>query len=146
MLFGLCALSVSFMTGKKQIIFKFIFQTSLWPNGFIFSRFLNCSGELLFCGVQKYFHFGPSNFLLSNFLRFTPNQRFLAIFFLYQPQKLPKIADWGKKRWTLLNQKNLLEPKRKYFQTPQDKSYSEQLRNLEKIKHFGHIEVSKILF
>ena len=40
-------------TGKmsKLCLKDFIFETSLRPNGLIFSRFLNCFEELLFFGV-----------------------------------------------------------------------------------------------
>ena len=51
-------------TGKISKICHnfFLFGALLWPNGFIFSSFLNCSEEIMSVRVLKYFRFGPSIF------------------------------------------------------------------------------------
>ena len=50
-------------TGKMSKLCLISFETSLWSNGLIFSRFLNCSGQLLSYGVSRYIRFGPMIFL-----------------------------------------------------------------------------------
>ena len=70
-------------TGKMSKICHnfFFFGALLWPNGFIFSSFLNCSEEFMSVRVEKYFRFGPSNFFYfqKNYF-FDPKSKFSAIF------------------------------------------------------------------
>ena len=50
-------------TGKmSKMCHNFFFEASLWPNGLIFSSFLNCSEEIMSVRVWKYSRFGPSKF------------------------------------------------------------------------------------